>query len=327
MAAQKAAAAAAASSRLRFSAQDDISLLQEVHALNPFEDPSRWAQIVNNLLSATVKSFSARAVRDRLDLLIAQFAAEDRANLRRRLLLCRMSGTKEQYSEKEHLLQEIADLTREFNYKYKAAAVRRAAPSRQKLTAAERSDASALRDTAAATNLAYSANGNATADACRASTSTDAVAAAYVATSSVVEVPESSGNIWTTCVVDTAEILSTAAAGDTYEIVAHDLSRELTAAATGTPSIDVGGHAPAASPEQTMEPEASRQVQRGKKKKENENLIFLEKRLQFEQAARERENNLEERRISLEEKRLVLEEKCLALDRDKYEQQVREWEE
>ncbi|CAN7951150.1 unnamed protein product, partial [Ixodes pacificus] len=255
MAAQKAAAAAAAaSSRLRFSAQDDISLLQEVHALNPFEDPSRWAQIANNLLSATGKSFSARAVSDRLDLLLAQFAAEDRANLRR-------SGTEEQYSEKEHLL-EIADLTREFHYKYKATAVRRAAPSHQKLTAAERSDASALRDTAAATNLAYSANGNATADACRASTSTDAAAAAYVATSSVVEVPESAGNIWTTCVVDTAEILSTAAAGDTYEIVAHDLSRELTAAATGTPSINVGGHAPAASPEQTMEPEAGRQVQR-----------------------------------------------------------------
>ncbi|CAN7974785.1 hypothetical protein HPB47_019396 [Ixodes persulcatus] len=147
MAAQKAAAAAAAaSSRLRFSAQDDISLLQEVHALNPFEDPTRWAQIANHLLSATGKSFSARAVRDRLDLLLAQFAAEDHANLR--------SGTEEQYSEKEHLLQEIADLTGEFHYKYKATAVRRAAPSRQKLTAAERSDASALRDTAAATNLA-----------------------------------------------------------------------------------------------------------------------------------------------------------------------------
>ncbi|CAN7991020.1 unnamed protein product, partial [Ixodes pacificus] len=315
MAAQKAAAAAAASSRLRFSAQDDISLLQEVHALNPFEDPSRWAQIANNLLSATGKSFNARAVRDRLDLLIAQFAAEDRANLRR-------SGTEEQYSEKEHLLQEIADLTREFKTFPVALFLKRSYPSRQKLTTAERSDASALLDTAAATNLAYSANGNATADACRASTSTDAAAAAYVATSSVVEVPESAGNIWTTCVVDTAEILSTAAAGDTYEIVAHDLSRELTAAATGTPSIDVGGHAPAASPEQTMEPEASRQVQRGKKG-ENENLIFFEKRLQFEQATRERENNLEERRISLDEKRLVLEEKRLALDRDKHEQQVR----
>ncbi|CAN8019348.1 unnamed protein product, partial [Ixodes persulcatus] len=316
MAAQKAAAAAAAaSSRLRFSAQDDISLLQEVHALNPFEDPTRWAQIANHLLSAIGKNFSARAVRDRLDLLLAQFAAEDRANLRR-------SGTEEQYSEKEHLLQEIADLTREFHYKYKATAVRRAAPSRQKVTAAERSDASALRDTAAATNLAYSANGNATADACRASTSTDAAAAAYVDTSSVVEVPESAGNIWTTCVVDTAELLSTADAGDTYEIVAHDLSGELTAAATGTPSIDVGGHVPAASPEQTMEPEASRQVQRGKKR-ENENLIFFEKRLQFEQGTRERENKLEERRISLEEKRLVLEEKRLALDRDKHEQHVR----
>ncbi|CAN8018958.1 unnamed protein product, partial [Ixodes persulcatus] len=261
------AAAAAASSRLRCSAQYDISLLQEVHTLNPFEDPSRWAQIANNLLSATGKSFSARAVRDRLDLLLAQFAAEDRANLRR-------SGTEEQYSEKEHLLQEIADLTREFNYKYKAAAVRRVAPSRQKLTAAERSDASALRDTAAATNLKHTPryNGNATADTCRSSTSTDSAAAAYVATSSVVEVPESAGNIWTTCVVDTAELLSTAAAGDTCGIVAHDLSRELTAAATGTPSIDVGGHAPAASPEQTMDPEASRQ---GKKKRENENLIFF----------------------------------------------------
>lgn len=63
------------------------------------------------------------------------------------------------------------------------------------------------------------------------------------------------------------------------------------------------------------------------KKRENENLIFFEKRLQFEQGTRERENKLEERRISLEEKRLILEEKRLALDRDKLEQQVREWEE
>ncbi|KAG0416143.1 hypothetical protein HPB47_006675, partial [Ixodes persulcatus] len=89
-------------------------------------DPSRWAQIANNLLSATGKSFSARAVRYRLDLLLAQFAAEDRANLRG-------SGTEEQYSEKkkEHLLQEIADLTREFRYKYKAATFTPEAHSRR----------------------------------------------------------------------------------------------------------------------------------------------------------------------------------------------------
>ncbi|KAG0443423.1 hypothetical protein HPB47_014935 [Ixodes persulcatus] len=56
--------------RSRFTVADDILLLQEVAATNPFEDHDR-------------------------------------------------SGTEEQYSEKEHLLQEINDMAREFGHKVK----------------------------------------------------------------------------------------------------------------------------------------------------------------------------------------------------------------
>ncbi|KAH7934879.1 hypothetical protein HPB52_001743 [Rhipicephalus sanguineus] len=64
------------------------------------------------------KVFSARALRERLDLLLAQFIANDRASLRK-------SGTKEEYEEKETLLQEqpricICSLAKDFGCKIKS---------------------------------------------------------------------------------------------------------------------------------------------------------------------------------------------------------------
>ncbi|KAL3203819.1 hypothetical protein MRX96_053160 [Rhipicephalus microplus] len=59
------------------------------------------------------KVFSVRALRERLDLLMAQFLANDRASLRK-------SGTEEEYDEKERLLQEVCRLARDFGYKNKS---------------------------------------------------------------------------------------------------------------------------------------------------------------------------------------------------------------
>ncbi|KAL3215698.1 hypothetical protein MRX96_051320 [Rhipicephalus microplus] len=80
--------------------------------------------------------FSVRALRERLDLLVAQFLANDRASLR-------TSGTEEEYDEKERLLQEICSLARDFGYKNKS---RKAQSS-----AGQRVSGVVTRDTAAAT--------------------------------------------------------------------------------------------------------------------------------------------------------------------------------
>ncbi|KAL3187340.1 hypothetical protein MRX96_004587 [Rhipicephalus microplus] len=92
--------------------------------------------IVKNMNLALGKVFSVRALRERLDLLMAQFLANDRASLRK-------SGTEEEYDEKERLLQEICSLARDFGYKNKS---RKAQSS-----AGQRVSGVVTRDTAAAT--------------------------------------------------------------------------------------------------------------------------------------------------------------------------------
>ncbi|CAN7951903.1 unnamed protein product [Ixodes pacificus] len=91
--------------------------------------------------------FTVRAVRERCDLLLAQYASDDRTNLRK-------SGTEEEYSEREHLLQKLVDLAREFGYKFRAprkgnGAAATPARERSMTPAAARSSAAAARDSAA----------------------------------------------------------------------------------------------------------------------------------------------------------------------------------
>ncbi|KAH7937766.1 hypothetical protein HPB49_015791 [Dermacentor silvarum] len=70
--------------RVRFTREDDLNLLKEVFAENPFEQTSRWRTIATNVGDALVptKTFSVRAVRERRDDLIAYFKARDEANLK-----------------------------------------------------------------------------------------------------------------------------------------------------------------------------------------------------------------------------------------------------
>ncbi|KAH6943860.1 hypothetical protein HPB50_000177 [Hyalomma asiaticum] len=67
-----------AAPRLRFSKSDDTDLLRDVRERNPFEENMRhtvrWTEIAVRLRESQQKVFSARAVRDRTDLLFAQHA-------------------------------------------------------------------------------------------------------------------------------------------------------------------------------------------------------------------------------------------------------------
>ncbi|KAG0422004.1 hypothetical protein HPB47_002148 [Ixodes persulcatus] len=93
----------------RFAITDDIVLLHEVVALNPLRNATQWTAVTDNLNAATGRSFTVRSVRERCDLLLGHLRREDRSNLRK-------SGTEEQYTVKEQLLQEISDLACEFGY-------------------------------------------------------------------------------------------------------------------------------------------------------------------------------------------------------------------
>lgn len=67
-----------APARVRFSIDDDIYVLSEVYATNPFQDSRRWTSIAERVSEAIGRNFSTRAIRDRVDLLLAQFNTKHR---------------------------------------------------------------------------------------------------------------------------------------------------------------------------------------------------------------------------------------------------------
>ncbi|KAG0411081.1 hypothetical protein HPB47_011792 [Ixodes persulcatus] len=71
--------------RKRFTIVEDILLLREVLAMNPFVNSSRWDTVAANLNEALGRNFSVRGVRDRCDLLLGLFKRDDRTNLRKEL--------------------------------------------------------------------------------------------------------------------------------------------------------------------------------------------------------------------------------------------------
>ncbi|XP_075735680.1 uncharacterized protein LOC119162363 [Rhipicephalus microplus] len=94
-------------------------MLHEVREQDPHKERTRWFTIAENLSLALARAISARVIRERCDLLLAQFVWEDRANLRK-------SGTEEQYGEKEHL-QDILGVARGHSYRIRPGAARRVA--------------------------------------------------------------------------------------------------------------------------------------------------------------------------------------------------------
>ncbi|KAH6927945.1 hypothetical protein HPB50_009998 [Hyalomma asiaticum] len=95
--------------RRHFRIHEDLCLLREVAAANPFENPQMWEEVLRNVVAAIERDVTLRAVKERVELLLNYFRREDTANLRK-------SGTEEQYGELQQLLQEVSDLAREFNY-------------------------------------------------------------------------------------------------------------------------------------------------------------------------------------------------------------------
>ncbi|KAG0445196.1 hypothetical protein HPB47_018652 [Ixodes persulcatus] len=72
--------------RKRFTIVEDVLLLREVLAMNPFVNFTRWDTVAANLNEALGRNFSVRGVRDRCDLLLDLFKRDDRTNLRSKRL-------------------------------------------------------------------------------------------------------------------------------------------------------------------------------------------------------------------------------------------------
>ncbi|KAK8765737.1 hypothetical protein V5799_031655 [Amblyomma americanum] len=94
------------------------------------------------------KPFTSRSVRDRFNLLITRYAANDRRNQKK-------SGTEEEYSERDQLLQDILCLIDGTSYKIKRSRKDGGSASRKDLAAASQpmNNTAARKKTAAARDL------------------------------------------------------------------------------------------------------------------------------------------------------------------------------
>ncbi|CAH1103034.1 unnamed protein product [Psylliodes chrysocephalus] len=113
--------------RLRFTSNDEIVLLREVLAQNPFEDPKKWTTIKDNIVNVTNKSFSLRTLKNHFDVLLLNWLRKDKANRNK-------SGIEETYTEADVLLQELYDLSQVCN--------------RQKISTSSIEDGKAIRELA-----------------------------------------------------------------------------------------------------------------------------------------------------------------------------------
>ncbi|GIX84005.1 uncharacterized protein CDAR_270301, partial [Caerostris darwini] len=98
--------------RVRYNVQDDLIILREIVAVNPYGDSARWTSIQESVCKTTNKIFSTRSVKDHAERLVKLYNVQDRTNLRK-------SGCEKQYSEKEQLLQNMKQLMKEQKKKQK----------------------------------------------------------------------------------------------------------------------------------------------------------------------------------------------------------------
>ncbi|KAK8769962.1 hypothetical protein V5799_013574 [Amblyomma americanum] len=235
----------------------------------------QWANIASKMQDIAGRSFTVRAVRDRTELLLGHYAANDRASLNK-------SGTEEQYRAREVLLQEVLDLAREHGVKLRARCKAYPAPA---ATPREANCALTVQSSPAQTR--------------------DTHAAAHFDGSAGDDQSESTSQTFN-------QILNcNLNDSDTEDVAIQNLDDQTeTVQLPGfstSPAHKYTGQAEATAPAQCP-------AVRGKKRQEQSaDYEFLEKRLRPEQAMKEKDFLLESRRLALEEQKLAWEkEKTLA---------------
>ncbi|KAH8026476.1 hypothetical protein HPB51_020670 [Rhipicephalus microplus] len=96
-----------------FSAHEDLCLLREVAAAKPFGDDIKWVHVLAAVNRAVGRELTLRGIKDRVDILLGYWKLQDSKNI---CSFC-TSGTEEQYSEKEEILQDLCDFCESVKYK------------------------------------------------------------------------------------------------------------------------------------------------------------------------------------------------------------------
>ncbi|KAH7957896.1 hypothetical protein HPB51_028118 [Rhipicephalus microplus] len=92
-----------------FSAHDYPCLLREVAAAKPFGDDIKWVHVLAAVHRAVGRELTLRGIKDRVDILLGYWKLQHSKNLKK-------SGTEEQYSEKEEILQDLWDFCESVKY-------------------------------------------------------------------------------------------------------------------------------------------------------------------------------------------------------------------
>ncbi|KAK3103495.1 hypothetical protein FSP39_019617 [Pinctada imbricata] len=95
--------------QVRFGEGNDLQLLREVIAKNPFKDRSKWTEIAETLPI----DCDARRVRERTLLLVNQHKGKNAESKKK-------SGIDEAYGEKDQLLDEVLEISEEEEISKKA---------------------------------------------------------------------------------------------------------------------------------------------------------------------------------------------------------------
>ncbi|KAH7946396.1 hypothetical protein HPB49_024328 [Dermacentor silvarum] len=77
----------AGANRVYFALKDDVALLTEVQTSDPFRHSEQWEEIAWRLRDILKKPFTARCVRERLNLLLSRYSANDRRNQKKKSML------------------------------------------------------------------------------------------------------------------------------------------------------------------------------------------------------------------------------------------------
>ncbi|XP_077558130.1 uncharacterized protein LOC144173680 [Haemaphysalis longicornis] len=113
-----------------FSAHEDLCLLREVAAAKPFGDDIKWVHVLAAVNRAVGREVTLRGIKDRVDILLGYWKRQDAKNLKK-------SGTEEQYSEKEEILQDLWDFCESVKYEPRIAPRGAACAARRRRLGAE----------------------------------------------------------------------------------------------------------------------------------------------------------------------------------------------
>ncbi|KAH9364287.1 hypothetical protein HPB48_008475 [Haemaphysalis longicornis] len=109
-----------------FSAHEDLCLLREVAAAKPFGDDIKWVHVLAAVNRAVGRELTLRGIKDRVDILLGYWKRQDAKNLK-----------KEQYSEKEEILQDLWDFCESVKYEPRIAPRGAACAARRRRLGAE----------------------------------------------------------------------------------------------------------------------------------------------------------------------------------------------